>query len=84
MSDQSISDASKFLKSWVRENIKATDYDDTASARYFAERCLFEAQGEQLSEVEVIKAAGGDLAAFLLAEFNRAFYREVGDRGRAR
>jgi len=78
MHDRPMFDASKFLKSWVRENIKATVYDDTVSAQYFAERCLWEAQGEQLSEVEVIDAAGGDLVAFILAELNRAFYREFG------
>jgi hypothetical protein len=75
MSYQRMSDASKFLKSWVRENVEATVYDDTVSAQRLAEHCLFEAQGEQLSEVEVIDAAGGDLVAFMLAELNRAFYR---------
>ena len=43
-----MSDASDFLKKWVRKNIKATTaaiHDDTLTAGHLAEECLWEPQG---------------------------------------
>jgi hypothetical protein len=83
-----MSDASDFLKKWVRKNIKATTaamHDDTPTAGRLAEECLWEAQGQDLSEAEVTDAAGGDLIRFLVSELNgalnRAADREIEDEG---
>ena len=73
-------DASTFLTWWVQENVNATHYEDTNEAQSLAEQCLTEARREQLSEAEVIDAAGGDLVAFMLTELNRAVDELVGDR----
>ena len=73
-------DASKFLTSWVLENVNVTHYDDTLEAKRLAEQCLQEARREQLSEAEVIDAAGGDLVTFMLGELNSAVDREVEDK----
>ena len=73
-----MSDASDFLKKWVRKNIKATTaaiHDDTLTAGRLAEECLWEAQREDLSEAEVTAAAGGNLLAFMISELNRAAER---------
>ena len=45
-----MSDASDFLKKWVRKNITPTSAhirDDTLTAGRLAEECLWEAQGEK-------------------------------------
>jgi hypothetical protein len=44
-----------------------------------AEECLWEAQGEDLSEAEVVDAAGGNLIAFMVSALNRAADREIDD-----
>ena len=78
-----MSDASDFLKKWVRKNIKATTaaiHDDTLTAGRLVEECLWEAQGEDLSEAEVKAAAGGNLLAFMVSELNRAADREIDDK----
>ena len=70
-----MSEASEFLKKWVRKNIKATTAhirDDTLTAGRLAEECLWEAQGENLSAAEVTDAAGGNLLTFMVSELNRA------------
>jgi hypothetical protein len=70
-----MSDASDFLKRWVRKNITPTTAhirDDTLTAGRLAEECLVEAQGENLSAAEVIDAAGGNLFTFMVSELNRA------------
>jgi hypothetical protein len=46
-----------------------------------AEECLWEAQGENLSEAEVVQAAGGNLLTFMVAELNRAADRVIDDEG---
>ena len=63
-----MSDVSDFLTKWVRKNITPTTAhirNDTLTAGRLAEECLWEAQGQNLSEDEVIDAAGssspGDL-----------------------
>ena len=58
-----MSEASDFLKKWVRKNITPTTAhirDDTLTAGRLAEECLWEAQGEDLSAAEVTDAAGGN------------------------
>ena len=75
-----MSDVDKFLQWWVLENVNATLYDDTSTAETLATECLKEAKRENLSEAEVISAAGGDLNVYMLAELNRAVDREVEDR----
>jgi hypothetical protein len=70
-----MSDASDFLKQWVRKNITPTTAyirDDTLTAGRLAEECLGEAQGQNLSEAEMTEAARGNLLTFMVAELNRA------------
>jgi hypothetical protein len=79
-----MSDASDFLKEWVRKNITPTTAhirDDTLTAGRLAEECLWEAQGQNLSEAEVTEAAGGSLLTFMVSELNRVADREVDDSG---
>jgi hypothetical protein len=75
-----LSDASDFLKKWVRKNITPTTAhirDDTLTAGRLAEECLWEARGQNLSEDEVIDAAGGNLFTFVVAELNRAADQKI-------
>ena len=68
-----MSDASDFLTKWVRKNITPTSAhirDDTLTAGRLVEECLWEAQGENLSEAEVKAAAGGNLLTFMVSELN--------------
>jgi hypothetical protein len=79
-----MSDASDFLTKWVRKNIRPTTAhirDDTLTAGRSAEECLWEARGQNLSEDEVIDAAGGNLLTFMTSELNRAADREIDDEG---
>ena len=78
-----MSDASDFLTKWVRTNITPTTAhirDDTLTAGRLVEECLWEAQGENLSEAEVKAAAGGNLLTFMVSELNRAMDREIDDK----
>jgi hypothetical protein len=75
-----VSDASDSLTKWVRKNITPTTAhirDDTLSAGRLAEECLWEAQGQNLSEAEVTEAARGNLLTFMVSELNRAADREI-------
>jgi hypothetical protein len=77
-----MSDASDFLKKWVRKNITPTTAhirDDTLTAGRLVEECLWEAQVENLSAAEVTDAAGGNLLTFMISELNRAA-REIDDK----
>ena len=47
-------------------------HDDSLTAGRLVEECLWEAQGEDLSEAEVKVAADGNLIAFMVSAFNRA------------
>jgi hypothetical protein len=79
-----MSDASDFLKKRVRKNIAPTTAhirDDTLTAGRLAEECLWEARGQNLSENEVIDAAGGNLFTFVVSELNRAADRVIDDEG---
>jgi hypothetical protein len=46
-----------------------------------AEECLWEAQGENLSEAEVSDAAGGNLLTFMVSELNRAAEQKIDEKG---
>ena len=45
-------------------------HDDSLTAGRLVEECLWEAQGEDLSEAEVKAAAGGNLLTFMVSELN--------------
>jgi hypothetical protein len=75
-----MSDASDFLTKWVRKNITPTTahiHNDTLTAGRLAEECLWEAQGQNLSEAEMIQAAGGNMVSAL----NRAAEQKIDDEG---
>ena len=79
-----MSDASDFLKKWVRKNITPTTahiHNDTLTAGRLAEECLWEVQGQNLSEAEVIAAAGGNLLTFMVSELNRAAEQKTDEEG---
>jgi hypothetical protein len=79
-----MSDAFDFLTKWVRKNITPTTahfHNDTLTAGRLAEECLGEARGQNLSEDEVINAAGGNLFTFVVSELNRAADRVIDDEG---
>ena len=79
-----MSDVSDFLTKWVRKNITPTTAhirNDTLTAGRLAEECLWEAQGQNLSEDEVIDAAGGNLFTFVVFELNRAAEQKTDEEG---
>jgi hypothetical protein len=79
-----MSEASDFLKKWVRKNITPTTahfHNDTLTAGRLAEECLWEAQGENLREAEVSEAAGGNLLTFMVAELDRAAEQKIDEEG---
>ena len=79
-----MSDASDFLTKCVRKNITSTTahfHNDTLTAGRLAEECLWEARGQNLSEDEVIDAAGGNLFTFVVSELNRAAEQKIDDEG---
>ena len=74
--------ASDFLKKWVHKNIKGTTAamrNDRVTAEHLANECLYEAQGEHVSQAKLIDAAGGDLVTFMVSELNRAADRGIYD-----
>jgi hypothetical protein len=79
-----MSDASDLLTKWVRKNITPTTahfHNDTLTAGRLAEECLWEARGQNLSEDEVIDAAGGNLFTFVVSELNRAADQKIDEEG---
>jgi hypothetical protein len=79
-----MSDASDFLAKWVRKNITPTTahfHNDALTAGRLAEECLWEAGGQNLTEVEVVDAAGGNLLTFMVSELNRAADLKIDDEG---
>jgi hypothetical protein len=79
-----MSDASDFLTKWVRKNITPTTahfHNDMLTAGRLAEECLWEARGQNLSEDEVIDAAGGNLFTFVVSELNRAADQKIDEEG---
>ena len=67
----------EFLRAWAREHVNATAYDDKITAANLARECLRDAKQAGVSEAGVIKAAGGDLASWMLSELNSAADKEV-------
>jgi hypothetical protein len=79
-----MSDASDFLTKWVRKNFTPTTahfHNDTLTAGRLAEECLWEARGQNLSEDEVIDAAGGNLFTFVVSGLNRAADQKIDEEG---
>ena len=79
-----MSDASDFLKQWVRKNITPTTahiHNDMLTAGRLAEECLGEAQGENLTEAEVNEAASGHLLTFMVSALNRAAEQKTDEEG---
>ena len=66
-----------FLDGWARENVHATVYDDTATAAQLALSLLQDADSAGISRESVIKAAGGNVARFMLGRLNEAANAEV-------
>jgi hypothetical protein len=56
-------------------------HNDTLTAGRLAEECLWEARGQNLSEDEVIDAAGGNLFTFVVSELNRAADQKIDEEG---
>ena len=67
----------EYLDGWARENVHATVYDDKATAEQLAAQCRQEAKSAGVSEASVVKAAGGNLATFMLGRLNEAVNAEV-------
>jgi hypothetical protein len=67
----------EFLRDWVREHVNATTYGDAAGAKILASECLRDAKKAGMNEAAVIKAAGGNLASFMLTELESAANSEV-------
>jgi hypothetical protein len=67
----------EFLRAWIREHANATLYDDKPAAELLADACLRAAKKAGVSEASLIKAAGGNLADYMLSELNSLADREV-------
>jgi hypothetical protein len=67
----------EFLRNWVQEHVNATAYDDAPTAKKLAQECLRDAKAAGYNEAGIIKAAGGDLAGYMLSELDSAANREV-------
>jgi uroporphyrinogen-III decarboxylase len=67
----------EFLRDWCSEHVNPTGYDDTTGAEYLANECLRDAKKAGISQAALIKAAGGNLASFMLSELESAVNREV-------
>jgi hypothetical protein len=70
-----------FLQSWVVENVNATTHEDTDTVGHLAHDCIWEANTRGITKGALIEAAGGDLNAYMLAEWNRAVGGEIEDKG---
>jgi hypothetical protein len=67
----------EFLSAWAREHVNATAYDDKVTAANLATEGLRDAKQAGVSEAGIIKAAGGNLAGWMLSELNSAADKEV-------
>jgi hypothetical protein len=66
-----------FLQSWVVENVNAAIYDEDAdTVEHLAHDCVWEANTRGITEGALIEAAGCDLNAYMLAEWNRVIRRD--------
>jgi hypothetical protein len=66
--------AFEFLQSWTVENVKPTLYEDGETPEHLADDCAWEAKTIGIIKSDLIKAAGGDLKGFMLAQFNPAVH----------
>jgi hypothetical protein len=62
----------EFLDKWAREHVNATVFDDDSTARQLASQCMQAANTAGISAASLVKAAGGDLASFMLDRLNEA------------
>lgn len=67
----------EFLDGWAREHVNPTMYEDKGTAEQLAYQCREDAQAAGLSGASVVKAAGGNLEAFMLDRLNSAVDSEV-------
>lgn len=72
--------AFEFLHHWVRTYLNMTVLDDTAGAEYLAEECMRDAKNAGVEEADLIAAARGDLAKFMLSKLNVAFRSQTAAR----
>jgi hypothetical protein len=75
-----MTDPETFLQEWSQENVTATVYDDRATAEELSSECLLDARVQEISEAELVQAAGGDLVGYMLSALNRAVDEVVNDR----
>ena len=66
-----------FLQSWIVENINATIYEDKDTAEHLAQDCAWEAHTRGITKADLIKAADGDLEAYILAELDRSVDHKI-------
>jgi hypothetical protein len=66
----------EFLRDWTGENVNATAYDDEATAKGLAARCLSAAKEAGIGAAGVIKSAGGNLVSYFRGEQDSAADRE--------
>jgi hypothetical protein len=67
----------EFLENWVRDSVQATPYRNKAEARRLTYECRKAAQKADLNWHAVIKAAGGDVEGYIIAELDRVADREA-------
>ncbi|PAQ11721.1 MULTISPECIES: hypothetical protein [Mesorhizobium] len=76
--DEDEGPASRWLSAWVDEHINSPGYDeDKANFEVQAQVCLAHAEAEGFSKSDIMDAAGGDLAAFLMDSQNALTDAEV-------
>jgi hypothetical protein len=66
-----------FLDEWAKENVQAPVSDDKATVEKLAFECKEAARAAGFSEASIVKAAGGNLEAFLLDRLNGAVNAQV-------
>ena len=71
-------DVVQWLEDWVDENLQTVGYhEDRDLMSSESSRCRADAAAAGIHEADLLAAAGGDLAAFLLAEQNAITDAEV-------
>ena len=72
------SPASKWLWTWVEEHINSPGYrEDKADFAKDVEFCLAQAKADGFDKADIVDAAGGDLAQFLMDRQNALTDAEV-------
>jgi hypothetical protein len=72
--------AFEFLQSWTVENVKPTLYEDGETPEHLADDCAWEAKTIGIIKSDLIKAAGGDLKGFMLAQVGPLGLRQTSPR----